>query len=77
MAIKLYTVTVPKHYEFLSCLKDDAIADTCDDFEVVIRKTPAGDFAVTAPEDNLRSFVEEICIDDEDAVDDIMNTVQV
>jgi len=76
MAIRLYTITVPKRYESLSCLKDDALEDTCDDYDVVIRRTPEGDFRVTAPEENLRTFVAEVCAGDEDAADDIMNTVE-
>lgn len=76
MSIKLPTVTVSKHYEFLSSLKDDAIEDTCDNYEITITKDENGDFLVTGPEENLESFADDITAGDSQSVHAIMATMK-
>jgi hypothetical protein len=76
MSTKLPTVTVPAHYSFLLCLRDDEIEDTCDSYEVTIIKEPNGDFKVTGPEAHLESFADDICAGDSQSVNAIMATIK-
>ncbi len=72
----IYVIVVPAHYEFNSLLRGNDIAGTESIFDVKITKLPGGDFEVMGRESDLYDFTSELCLNDVDAVDDIMATAR-
>lgn len=71
------TITVPSHYAFVVGPSHEEIRDQEANYNITIAvNNDKGFFEVTGDEDDLESFVEDICISDADAVSDIMRTMR-
>jgi hypothetical protein len=64
------TVTVPKHYAFVLNNVDDTPPT------ITVKRLETGDFEVSGEFDDLLSFIEGVCLDDEESIDDIMDTAR-
>lgn len=70
------TITIDKHYAFSPCLQASNIAKTEENWSVKVKVTPEGNYDVTGDHGDLEALVKEITLDDDDSIEEIMDTMR-
>lgn len=73
-AVQLFSVKVPKSYEFLFETPED-IADKEENYNIKIEKLPRGNFEVIGEERDLESFADDITCGDSASRNRILDTM--
>lgn len=70
------TITIDKHYAFSHSLQTSNIAKTEENWSVKVKVTPEGNYDVTGDHGDLEALVKEITLDDDDSIEEIMDTMR-